>query len=130
MRDWSPGSRRNPASLRRPENVRQVLAPASAKRGFVLALGLSLLAVPLVFFLGAVAPGFLNWLEALDDFKLKPWIDLAPLGLMLASVPILRPNYRNAKAVAGLVAGAIVMGVLAVGILMVLAAGSLPNMRY
>ena len=110
--------------------MRQAIAPSSARRGFVLAAGLSLLAIPLSFCLDAVAPGFVHWLEAIDDFKLKPWIDLAPLCLILAGVPLLRPNYRNAKAVAGLVAGALAMGVVAVGVLMVLAAGAMPNMRY
>jgi hypothetical protein len=110
--------------------MQQARSPASARRGFLVGIGLSLLAIPLLIGLDVVAPAFMHWLESLDDYQLKPWIYLAPLGLILAAVPILRPNYRNARALAGLVAGTLFLAIVAVGLLVFLASAGLPNMRY
>lgn len=110
--------------------MQETRPPASAWRGFLLGAVLSVLDIPLLIGLIVVAPDFMNWLESLDNFQLKPWIYLAPLSLIFVAVPILRPNYRNAKALVGLVAGALVMGAVAVVAMVFLAAAGMPNMRY
>jgi hypothetical protein len=99
-------------------------------RTLLAGAALSVAATLATFSMEAWAPAAFRALESVGNFQYKPWIFFTPalFCVVLAAVAV-RP-YRNPASFTALFLGALVAAVVGGAAIVVLAAASLPGMRY
>ncbi|MDO8990756.1 MAG: hypothetical protein Q7U91_14120 [Sideroxyarcus sp.] len=97
---------------------------------FLLGFFVSILVTAITLSMESWAPSVYGGLESVGDYQFKPWVFSAPAIAALFITAIAHPKFRNMRAFTALFAGGLFSILAGVAMLLVLAAGSLPNMRY